>query len=361
MKNLWIIVFTVFAFACTTEESPSEIISSEKLAPVQISYAKGFKIIAIDNGYQLNIFNPADTSETQFTYKFSREKKEGFIQIPLKNVISLSTTHLGMIGLLKELNSVKGISEKKYVCNESLIHAIENGDCKEVFGLDKANFEDYLLIQPDAVIYSGFDNTVPVLVKLKEAQLTPIANYEWRETHPLGRAEWIKFFGLIYDKLEMADSIFEQEVKQYNSLKNNISSSSKPSVIMGAIYADVWYTPAGESYTAKLLSDAGGDYVYKSSLGTGSISFGAEEVFADNQETEVWIDPPATSLQELKAMQKTYSLIGPTKKEKVYSYANNSNCFWENAAAQPHLVLEDFIGIFQEKNDSTFNFYKKLK
>lgn len=357
MRRVPLFVLALLFFGCS-EVQNVEI--STQTNEVKVEFAQGFTIDKIGDDFQLNIYNPKDTSETQFSYKFSRQEKEGFIQIPLKNVISLSTTHLGMIDLLGELQSVKGISEVKYVCNAGLINNVQQGKCKEVFGLDKANFEDYLQIQPDAVVYSGFDNTVPILSKLKSAGLTPIANYEWRETHPLGRAEWIKFFGLLYDKIDLADSLFREEVKVYTSLCKSHNKNG-PSLILGSIYADVWYAPAGESYTVQLIKDAGGNYVYANSKGTGSISLSAEEIFAENQETNIWIDPPGKSMDELVKMHKSYSLLGPFKSGKVFSYSENANCFWENAAAQPHLVLSDFNAIIESDSLANLNFYQQLK
>ena len=62
-------------------------------------------------------------------------------------------------------------------------------------------------------------NQLVMLEKLKELGIKVIFNADYLETDPLGKAEWIKLFGALYCKENLADSIFNSEVDEYNESK----------------------------------------------------------------------------------------------------------------------------------------------
>ena len=187
---------------------------------------------------------------------------------------------------------------------------------------------------------------------LRKAGIPVLYNSDWTETSPLGKAEWIKFFGALFDKENEADSIFMNIEKEYLSAKKIASEAKeKPTVISGAMYKDVWYMPQGNSWGAQFIADANGDYLWKDSEGTGSLSLNLESVLEKGHNAEIWIGPGQfTSLGEMKNASQAYSQFKAYKNGKVYSYSMKKGesggiVYYELAPNRPDLVLKDLIKI----------------
>ena len=123
---------------------------------------------------------------------------------------------------------------------------------------------------------------------------------------------------------------------------------------------DIWYAPAGESYVAQLIADAGGNYLFKETKGTGSISLSMEKILASG-EKDIWINPGMTSKKDILEGNPLATKLNSFK--RVYCYSPNMNAFWENSAIQPDYVLEDLIRIFHPEllQEGKFHFYAEIK
>src|SRR5690606_22968245 len=128
--------------------------------------------------------------------------------------------------------------------------------------------------------------------QFEKAGIPVIYNADWVETTPLGKAEWIKFFGVLFDKQQEATNFFNKVVKDYTDAKNTVAEQGKkPTVISGSIFQDVWYVPQGSSWMAQFINDAGGNYLWSDSEGTGSLSLSFETVFEKGMNADFWIGP----------------------------------------------------------------------
>jgi iron complex transport system substrate-binding protein len=213
------------------------------------------------------------------------------------------------------------------------------------------------------IVYSGFGSEFDGEGKLKKLGIQSIPNYEWRETHPLGRAEWIKFLGILIDKPAEANAVFKKIKSNYEDLRWEIRDlQNKPTVISGNFYSDQWTAPAGNSYMAILFQDAGAKYVYQSSNGTGSVFLPIEQVVFDNRKTDFWLNPGVASKGVLSEMNPKAKFIGAYD-NGIYCYSNEMNKFWEMSAIEPDFLLADFIHIFHPefKPESELHFYNLLK
>ena len=175
-------------------------------------------------------------------------------------------------------------------------------------------------------------------------------NGDWVEKSPLGKAEWIKFFGALYGKSKEADSIFKSIETEYLTTKKLAQEvSQRPTVLSGAMYKDVWYLPHGESWPAQLIEDAGGDYLWKDSQGTGSIGLSIESVLDKGQNADFWIAPGQFgSYQTLSEAHAVYTQFEAFKNKKLYTFttkkgATGGMLYYELAPNRPDLVLKDLV------------------
>ncbi len=342
--------FLLFAFAvilitgCSNDEfgdrllpDHDEFSSIDSFDVMNVEYAENFDIRKSEGGFTLSIIDPNEqTVEKEFTIPINK---------PLK-LISLTSTVNGMCSLLDAQNAIVGISSTDYLYDDQLKARSESGLIAE-FG-DESNYslEKIIASGADIVLYSGFGDKFPNQEKLEKLGFILIPVYDWREVHPLGKAEWIKLIGVLSGKIEASKKFFDHVVQEYQTVQEKVSdlNTESPTVISGNLFGDTWYSPAGDSYMARIIQDAGGDYVYKETLGTGSVERSIEQILKDNSSTEIWINPGMSSLSAI-------SKVNPHAKnlkafDNVYCYSKNMNLFWERSAAEPHHLLTDLIQIF---------------
>ena len=175
-------------------------------------------------------------------------------------------------------------------------------------------------------------------------------NGDWLEESPLGRAEWIKFFGLLFDREKEADSIFTGIEKSYLEARKIASTArNRPSLFSGVLFKDQWNLPAGGSFTAQLYKDANTKYLWEETDGTGSLVLGFEAVFDKAKDAELWIGSGYyTSKKDLEEANTHYGSFRAFKEDRVYTFAkkkgkNGGVVYFELAPLQPDVVLKDLI------------------
>ena len=148
-----------------------------------------------------------------------------------------------------------------------------------------------------------------------------VINAEYLEKYPLGRAEWIKFVALFFEKEKEADSVFAVIEKDYlATMQLAVAAVQKPTVLSGIVYGDAWFMPAGKNYAAHLLNDAGLDYMWKETDSNGFLELSFESVYAKAKDADLWIGVGSfSSLGEIKATEPRYGLFKPFSQKQVYS------------------------------------------
>ena len=370
MKGL-IFLLSIVLFACNTQEKKATLKTDNKADTLLVQYAEGFRILQLENAYILEVLNPDNRTEVEQEFylytKNAATKTRGNsinIQIPIQKNIALSSTHIGMINALGKSNTIVGVSGGPYLCDETLKNRLKKGDLKSVQDISQANFENYLSLHPDVIFSSSFTKDAPILEKLKQANIPVFNNYDWRETSPLGRAEWIKVIGIFFDQYEEASAYFNKEVELYTALKEEAQKVYfHPKVLSGYYYGGVFNAPAGESYQAQLYKDASADYVFAGQSGTGSLDLSMEEVVSQYRNVHYLLNVSGNSKEEIAKAFKKYSLFTAFQEDGLYNYTSNNNCFWENSAHQPHLLLEDYVAIFHPeiRSRDSLNFYKNIQ
>ena len=368
MKFFYCFIIGLFFlfFSCESSYSHEEIEENkDEVDTLENDYAVYFRVIDHHKYYELQIINP-DKSEVEFTYTIGKGDVDNNVMIKAypNRVVALSSTHIGMMNQLGLQDHIVGVSNADYLCDDYLKKKAENGALKSLGEVGVGDIETFLSIQPDLILYSGFNMDSPIFKKLKTAEMILLVNYEWKETHPLGRAEWIKVFGLLFGKSKEANTIFNTISNEYIKLKDKVKSMDKrPTVLAGTFYGDVFNAPAGDSYMAHLLRDINVDYVYGNTNGTGSLSLSLEEVITKNRNIDYLINIDANSLKDVLKLSNRFKLLKAFENKNIYSYSQEMNCFWERSAIQPHILFQDLYMIFHKDSlntDGSFDFYNRL-
>jgi iron complex transport system substrate-binding protein len=354
-----------FLFGCKTKTSSSTKIDEDS----DTRFASHLRIFDEDSVVRIHIIR-SDAKQTEFKMLLADQKPKTipedyiFIQTPIKHIAALSSTQIGMLDKVGSIETINAVSNEKYIYNPILLKKIGSGTVTSLGDEGIIPVESLIRSGSKFVIYSDFGKDFPHSEKLAEMGIICIPNSDWRETHPLGKAEWIKFFGYLTGKKETANAVFQETVKAYTELLSKTQNvKHKPLVTSGNMIGDIWFAPAGESYNALLLKHAGANYIYKTSKGNGSTERSAEQVIIDNQKTALWINPGFTTKQEIvrnfpKAKYLSF-FAGPN----IYCYSFQMNKFWEYSASEPHHVLEDLIRIFHPEilPDGKMYFYSAVQ
>ncbi|HIP27484.1 MAG TPA: ABC transporter substrate-binding protein [Flavobacteriaceae bacterium] len=362
LSFLFSLFFLIGITSCKKETNSS---GKEKFPLVSntsnIKYATGFEIEQHKGYKKLIIKSPYPKAEKSLIYVLLEDKNilahtdfhnVKIIPIPIKKLVVTSTTHIPMLELLNQEQTLVGFPNTKYISSPKTRSLIKNGAVKELGKEQNINTELLLDLQPDLVIGFSLNSNNKMFTNIEKAGIPVILNGDWLEKTPLGRAEWIKFFGVLFNKEKQADSLFNHIEKEYLQAKKiALKAINKPKILSGAMYQDKWNLPAGDSYAAQFLKDANVNYPWLNSKGKGSLSLSFESVFDKAKDAQIWLSPSFfNSYKQLSESSIHYTQFDAFKSKKVYNFVNKKGetggvLYYELAPIQPHIVLKDIIKI----------------
>lgn len=383
LKAFKILMVLLLFVDCKEEKSSSNIPISkpEDVEQIDLKFAKGFNILSQADFDILEINSPWPKSEKKFRYALiprekaptitlNRDEFDGILLTPLEQVVVTSTTHIPSMELLGIEETLIGFPGTDYISSEKTRSLITKGKVRELGQNESINTEVLLELDPDAVIAFGVDGGSKSLDLIRNSKIPVIYNGDWAENSPLAKAEWIKFFGALFNKKAKADSIFntiEQNYSKALELVKNIDS--KPTVLSGALHNDVWYMPNGKSPEATFLNDAGFNYLWSDTTGNGSLALSYEVVFEKAKDADFWINPSYyTSKNSMKIASDLYTNFKAFEENDIYTFANTKGStggviYYELGLARPDLVLKDLIKIAHPEKlpDYQMTFFQKLE
>lgn len=357
-----LIGFTSLVLSCV--EKKKDALNEKAIQKSEVVYATGFSIEKTADYTVIKVLEPWPGADKVYTYAFIPKEKllsvtypkgayDAVISTPIKDFIATSTTHIPAIEALGGLDKLIGFPNTEYISSMPARQLITKGKIKELGNTESLNTEMVLELAPDAIVGFGIDNQNSPYKIIEKANIPVLYNGDWNEKTPLGKAEWIKFFGVLLNKEKEADSIFNTIALEYEKVKNlTKKASQKPKVLSGALYKDVWYLPAGESWAAQFLTDANVNYLWKDSEGTGSLSLSLESVLEKGSEADFWVSPSQfTSYSEMENANSHYKQFRSFTNKKVFTFAaakgaSGGLLYYELAPQRPDLVLKDLVHIF---------------
>ncbi len=356
LKPLILVSILFVIFSCKTEKKEFVV----KETNTVLKYAKGFNIHTYPNYKKLVIKAPYPNAKEQFVIVLLPKgnnipndiKDAKILRTPIEKLVVTSTTHIPMLELLEEENSLVGFPNLAYISSTKTRQLIANGSIKELGNEQDINTEVLLDLQPELVVGFSMNSNNKMFINIEKAGIPVLFNGDWLEETPLGRAEWIKFFGVLFSKEKEAEIIFNTIEKQYieaTTIAEN--AKTKPTILSGALYKDIWNLPAGKSFVAQFLKDANTNYLWANTKGKGSLSLSFESVFEKGKNATLWIGPSYyTSLEQLENANQHYAEFDAFKNKNIYSFANKKGenggvLYYELAPVQPHIVLKDIIKV----------------
>ena len=344
----------------------------------QIEFAENFELYDYQTYKIVRVKNVSPASTQQETYVLHKKdvllpdslKQYISVVVPVQSVVVTSTTHIPSLEMLGVVQALVGFPGLDYISSEKVRGLIDSGKIKEVGRNERINTELVLDLDPEVLVSYTINQSSEILENLKNAGVKVLLNGDWNEKHALGKAEWIKFFGALFDKDKKAKEVFDTIQSDYKEAKALAQKATlNPTVITGNIYEDVWYLPKGDSWSAEFLADANMNYFWSATSGTGSLALSFEEVFDTAHDADFWIGAGSyASLDEIVAANPHYKEFKAFREGNVYTYSTKTGAkggviYFELAPNRPDLVLKDIIKIAHPEllKEYELQFFEQLK
>lgn len=324
---------------------------------IQIKYAKGLSISYHKNYKLVEISDPEGKSGSIYRYALINkgQSKDGIpkeftiIETPVRKVICMTTLQLSNFIKLNALDKIVGMTSTNYLFNKQMKQQIEAGKTSRI-GIE-GNFDNELILSlaPDLILVSPFKRGG--YESIKDLGLPLVTFLGYKETTPLGQAEWIKFTALLLGMESKANTIFQAIEKRYNELTTLTSSiAKKPVVLSGEMRSGNWYVVGGKSYLAQQFRDAGAEYFLNDNDETGGVNLDFETVYSKGANADYWrllvSHTGDYTYDILKQNDARYADFKAFKDKKIVYCNLRQKPFYENTPVEPEVVLADLIKAF---------------
>lgn len=381
--NMYMKFFCFFAaiatlfFSCATAQDSKKELAADKLFhdqdsvlshsedysdTIKIKYAKGLKVEYKNDGIHVTITNPDPAAKAS-------KPQHIIVRKSSSRFICTTALQLGNFEVLGLEDKIVGINSLRHIFSLAMLDQLENGKTVEIGKEGNFDLETVMRAKPDYILisaskYGGFE-------ALKECGIPLIFHHGYKETNPLGQAEWIKLIGILTGETRRANAVFSDIEKKYNTLKEEVEAQTDkkkiPTVISGRQLRDGWYIVGGRSYMAQVFKDAGADYIMKDNKESGGVALDFEAVYAKGIHADFWQTDGSSngtySLQDLANEDARYATMDAFKHKKVVFCDLSQTPYRELAGVQPHFLLADFVKAFHPEilPNYTPKYYKLIK
>jgi iron complex transport system substrate-binding protein len=359
MNKATILLVSMSLIGC--DGSRTEVTSADAGNPqTTLRYAEGFTVHLEGSRKIVDVKRAFQGATTGLRYVLVQRDdtvqvpREDAIQIrvPINSLVCTSTTHIPLLDYLEETDKLVGFPTPTYISSPRTRERIDEGEVMDLGIDERLNVERLAVLDPEMVMGYMLSSDYSTFRSIESLEIPVVINAEYLERHPLGRAEWIKFMALFFNKEREADSIFNAIEQSYLAAKAAVDQvQERPTVLSGIVYGDAWFLPGGNNYAAQLLKDAGCDYLWADNSSTGFLQLSFESVYAKAHDADLWIGVgDMSSLEDLKAADSRYQRFGAFARGSVYSYdakkgAKGGNEYLELGYLRPDIILRDLIAI----------------
>ncbi|WP_301914739.1 ABC transporter substrate-binding protein [Phocaeicola coprophilus] len=342
---------------------------------VRMKYSSLLQIVKHADYTVVTIRNPWDTLKVLHTYLLADREKplpehlpEGtIVRTPLQKSVIYSSVHCSLWSELDELKGIGGVCGLEYIKLPQIQEGCRNGGIVNVGNSMNPDIERIIDLRPDAILLSPFENSGGY-GRVGKLNIPIIECADYMETSALGRAEWMRLYGLLLGKEAQADSLFAGIEKEYLTLTQQVKSQNlkRPTVISEMKNSSAWYIPGGNSTMGRLYQDAGADYVFAYLSNSGSVPLAFETVFDRGGNADIWLikynQPQDKTYSELERDYAPYARFKAFQDRKVYGCNTNHVPFYEESPFHPELLLKDLIKIFHPEllPDYDFKYFSNL-
>lgn len=343
---------------------------------VPTKYAENLSIVEHEDFTEVTVRNPWDTVKILQKYILVPSEQElptnlpqgTVVRTPVTNALVYSTVHNSLISELGAIDAIGGVCNAKYVNEGEVKERLRSGRIADCGVSMSPDLEKIIKLHPQVIMLSPFENN-DKYAKVGELGIPIIECADYMETSALGRAEWVRFYGMLFGRTDVSEKMFADTEKRYLDLKEKAKkATSRPKVLIDQRYGQVWNVPGGESTIAGLIRDAGGINPFDGYRQSGSVPLAPEKVLAEAYDADIWFvrynQDKEKSLKELASDAPVNSQFKAFKEGNVYGCNTRYIDFYEETPFHPDRLLEDMLHYMHpEMKDSTgtHSYYTKMR
>lgn len=342
---------------------------------LRFKYAEHISIVRHADYVEVALSNPWKPGATLHRYILVDRKDSSrltnlpngtVVYTPVCRSVVFTSPHCNLLKLLGAGGAVSGVCDLAYINISSVQQAARSGKIVDCGNSMSPSVERIVSVQPQALFVSPYEGASYGQIDHIGVPVIECADY--METSALGRAEWMKFYGMLVGRSHEADSLFSVVERNYFKTRQLAARSKRrPKVITERVVSGVWYCPGGRSSMGQLIADAGGDYVFAGDSHSGSLTLSPEKVIEKAAEADCWLFVGSGSRLMTRAQlldeYPGYKVIRAFKDGSVYEcLPSMTNLYFEETSFRPDMLLTDFVKIFHPElmKVGTTRYYKKI-
>lgn len=319
-------------------------------------HARLLTIVAMEEGEtRVTVRNPWDTTRVLHRYRLIPKSQAGpeagrevegwtIVRTPLERAGVYSSVHCALMEELGRANAVAGVCEPEYVNLKFVQEGLRRGTLVNLgSGLDP-NLERIMDMKADALLANPFEHSGGY-GRLEQLGIAIIECADYMEPTPLGRAEWMRFYGRLLGRGRQADSLYSATARRYGELRRLAQgTATRPMVLSEMPQGGKWYVAGGRSTMGQLFADAGAAYAFAHLKAAGSVTLSMEQVLDRAAEARFWLIKHygPVSRRQLVADNPSLALLGAP----IWFCDTSRQAYYEETPFHPDLLLEDLIGMF---------------
>lgn len=372
LRHYYIFISIILLLAgCNNRKPAGE--DNQLLEEYTIHYAKGFQVKKHSGYTEVSVINPWDSTQLLQKYILVDRTKDlpadlpkgTIVRVPLQTVVVYNTIHCSTLDELQSDKIIKGVCEPEYIKVQAVLDGIKNGSVEVMGKASDPDIEKIIMLSPDAILASPISGQT--YGNITKTRIPIVETPDYTEPHPLGRAEWIRFYSLFVGKEQLADSLYDITVKKYNEIKELVANrENSPSVLTDTRYMGAWNMPGGKSYMANMLRDAGARYPWSDDNSATFLPLSFEAVLDKAGSADIWLiryyaDADMT-YNSLAKEYKPYSYFDAFKKQNIWGCNTMYSTYYEDLPIHPEYILKDFATIFHPDLFPGYvpKYYKKI-
>lgn len=307
------------------------------------------------DGYAVaRIKNPWDTTRLIQTLVLTddmtrNDLPEGTrIKVPVSHTLVMTTVHSSLMREMGCLDAIAGVCDPEYLTVRELRERVRKGEVADCGSSMSPSIERIMSLRPDAILLSPYEKMD--LKKLQNTGIPIIQCTDYMEKTPLGRAEWIRLYGLLTGRRAAADSIFKATHKRYEELKAVAGKAKKrPTVLSDIRYGQIWYVPSATSTIGQMYNDANAANPFTDNdVTAGSIPMSPEQVLMKARHADVWMIKTGqdVTIRTLDNDNPIYKEFDTYRTGNIWTCNTMTTAFFDEVPFHPDYLLADLIRIF---------------
>ncbi|MBR3512861.1 MAG: ABC transporter substrate-binding protein [Bacteroidaceae bacterium] len=352
------LLFLLLAASCGGGRSGGAVSEGEADS---MRYATNLAIVRHDGWIEVRLRNPWDTAAVLHTYllvpadaDLPNALPEGtLVRTPLRRAGVATAVACGLIAELGCADAIAGVCEQEYIHQPDVQQGLRSGRVADFGNGMNPDIERIMATAPDALLLTPFEHSGGY-GRAERLGIPIIECAEYMETSALGRAEWMRFYALLFGAEARGDSIFAAVERHYLALRDSVAAhcsaataAALPSLLTETMYGGQWFVPCAQSTMGRMLADAGAANPFAYIAGSGSKGLAFEEVLERAGQADVWLvkynQSAPVGYTSLARDYRPYTQFRAWRERHIWACNLDATHFYEETPFHPDRLLRDLV------------------